>query len=470
MATDYTSLPKTKAQEAVLGRMSSYNDVVDYLSSCKSIEYSENSLNRMNKLNELFENIKEKVDVILVGGTNGKSSTINFASKLLKEEGFKVGASYSSNLLTYNERINIDSEQISNKQFGEIVGEVINTAEINNIKATTFEILTMASLLYFKAENVDVVFLEVGLGGKLDATNICNPKISVITRVAEDNADIFGEDVSKITSDMMDIAKKDSWFVSAEQSKLRLKKMQEMADFKGAKWLMPIRKLSSLPYIFEQLYGRSASLAERVAQIYTEEVRGKFSPFLRGNLLPTRRGQRGRPTLEAKKKADENPLKTLKSFWNEEFNLLRGRFEILDKEKPSILLDTAHNVDALDNLFLGIRLLHYKRAINGLTLIMGLNDYHRTSEVMRQVRYLLKKVNGQVYFVPLSNQTPCHEPIELEKIANELGLKSKSFKTFEEAFEAAKLSVDGRLGLIGITGSPLVVSEYWKYKNIKKLS
>ena len=467
---DYTSLKKTKVQDGLLGKIMSYNDVVVFLDSCKPINYGEAVLQRMNKLNALFDNVADKLDIVLVGGTNGKSSTIHFASKLLKEEGYKVGAAFSSHLLNYNERFAVDSQNITGKQFAEITSEVINMAKVNNIEATSFEVLTMSSFLYFKQENVDVVLLEVGLGGKFDATNICKPLISAVTRIAEDNADFLGEDLDSITNEMMGIAKKDAWFISAEQSKIRLGKMKELAETNGAKWLMPIRKLSYLPYMFEQLYGRSASLAERISQIYVESVKGKFSPFLRGNILPTRRGQRGRPTLEAKKQAELNPLKTLKTFWAEEFGLLRGRFEMLDKEKPSILLDNAHNIDAFTNLFLGIRLLHYQRSINGLTLVMGLREYHKVHEVMKLVRYLLKKVSGQVVFTSLPNGVSCHNPQDLAKIARDLGITAKAYNSFGEAFDAAKETVDDRQGLVVITGAESLVSEYWKYKDIKKLN
>ena len=107
--------------------------------------------------------------------------------------------------------------------------------------------------------------------------------------------------------------------------------MKKWADENDINWAMPIRKLAALPYVYEQLYGRAASLGERIAQIYVEDVRKKFSPFLRGNLLATQKGQRGRPTLEAKRNAELNPIKTLKKFWQEDSGPSSGNchFEIL---------------------------------------------------------------------------------------------------------------------------------------------
>lgn len=452
-----------------LGKVRNYNEVVAYLDALKPLEYNEKVVERMKKLDALFDNVSQKIDTILVAGTNGKSSTIHFASKLLKEEGLKVGAAYSTHFLVYSERLVSDFQLVNNKQFTDIANEVINIAEAHNIDATAFEIMTMTALLFFKAENVDVALLEVGMGGKFDATTICNPKIAAVTRVAEDYTDILGNDLDALAFEMMQVAQSDTWFISAEQSKIRLQKMKTEAESRGVLWAMPIRKLASLPYIYEQLYGRIASLGERIAQIYVEDIKQKFSPFLRGNLLATKKGARGRPTLEAKRQAELNPIKTLKGFWTEQFNLLKGRFELLDKEKPTILLDNAHNLDALTNLFLGIRLLHYAHPLKGLSIIIGLNTSVEAVEALKLVRYLLKKVTGQIFFVPLPHGEASHNPVELANIAKELNIKAKACSSFAEAMEIAKKTVDERHGVVTVTGSHAMVSEYWKQRGIKKL-
>lgn len=458
-----------KKSEISIGKIRNYNEVVDHLASLKSSEYSEQSLVRMKELDKCFDNVTSKIDVILVGGTNGKSSTIHFAAKLLKEEGFKVGVAFSSHLLTYNERLIVDFQQVSNKSFADIVNEVINVADMNNIKATAFEIITISALRHFVAENVNVALLEVCYGGKYDATAIFNPKIAAITRIAEDSKGLLGDDLDKVSFEMLEICKPGTWFISAEQSKLRLQKMKTWCEDRTVKWAMPIRKLASLPYIYEQLYGRIASLGERIAQIYVEDIKGKFSPFLRGNLLATQKGQRGRPTLEAKRHAELNPIKTLKSFWNEQFDLLKGRFENLDKEKPSILLDNASNLDAFTNLFLGIRLLHYQKPLKGLAMVIGLSKTTNALEAIKLIRYLLKKVSGHIFFVPLPDKDiASHDVQDLALMAKELNVKAKACQSFADAFEQAKTVVDERDGLIAISGSSELVTEYWKQRGIKK--
>jgi dihydrofolate synthase/folylpolyglutamate synthase len=466
----HSGIEKNIKQDAITGKTRSYNEVVDNLDARAAYDYSEASLQRIKILDKAFDNISKKIDTIIIGGSNGKSSTIHFASKLLKEEGFKVGASYSTHFLTYNERVVIEGQAIQNKRFTEIVNEVINAADQRKVDATAFEIMNIASLLYFKEEGAQVALMEVGMGGRLDATTTFSPLIAAVTKISLDHIDVLGNDLDEVAKEIVGLAGKGTLFICAEQGKLRLQKMHAWVDENGAQWVMPVRKLAALPYISEQLYGHVASLAEKITQMYVEDIKGKFSPFLRGNILATGKGQRGRPTLEAKREAERNPLKTLKSFWLEEFSLLRNRFELLDKEKPTILLDNAHNLDALDNLFLGIRLVHYQKALKGLTVIMGVKDFIPESEVIRLVRYLLKKVSGQIFFVPLHEEKSFHSPEKLAASARDMGIKAKGYKTFAEAFQAAKGTVDERNGLVCITGSPSLITAYWAEKGIKKLT
>lgn len=451
-----------------LGKIRNYNEVVEYFDSLKPYEYGQAALDRLKKLDNIFGNPSSKIDIILVGGTNGKSSSIHFASKLLKEEGFKVGAAYSSHFLNYNERISVDFAHVTNKSFTDIANEVINANESHELNATTYELMIVTSLLHMLAEKVDVALLEVAYGGKLDATCIFNPKIAATTRIAEDQVGLLSHDLDEAAFEMLEIAKKGTWFISAEQSKIRLQKMKSWIEEQGALWAMPIRKLASLPYIYEQLYGRIASLGERIAQIYVEDIKGQFSPFLRGNLLATQKGQRGRPTLEAKRQAELHPIKTLKAFWAEQFDLLKGRFELLDKEKPTILLDNSANLDAFTNLFLGVRLVHYQKPVKGLAMVLGLSKTLNAMETIKLIRYLLKKVSGQIFLVPLPGNVPSHDVQDLALMAKELNVKAKGCASFTEAFEAAKAAVDERDGLICIAGSQDLVTEYWKYRGIKK--
>jgi len=459
-----------QASSSQPARVYSYGELVDYLNALPSYEYSARAVERMAALNTVFKDIMHGLNTILVGGASGKSLAINFAAKLFAEESMLSCAVYSSHFLAYNERIVCNGEQINNKAFTDFMNQVVAGAELAGIQPTTHECIVLVGFLHALDQKAEALLLEVPLGGRFDISAVCAPKITAVTRVAEVSAGNIGESLDAIAEEMVSIAQPGALFVSAEQSKIRLQKMKIWTEARGGAWFMPVRKLANLPYIYEQLYGRTASLGERITQLYVEEILKRFSPFLRGNLLATQEGQRGRPTLEAKRAAEINPIKSMKLFWKEQFSFLRGRFEVLDKEKPLIVLDTASNVDGFTNVFLGVRLLHYQRGLKGFVLILGVPQGQNGTDLFKAVRYLLKKVTGEIIFVPLhkSLSGSC-DAEELLTVCREMGIRARAASTVEQALYVAKELVDPREGLIAITGGSELVSEYWRSREVKRI-
>lgn len=456
-------------------RQRSYNEIVEFLDKNWACNENMNSLDNIKQLDQAFGSASQKLNTIFVNGTNGKSLTIDLTVKLLNEEKLKVGAFCSPHTLTYNERLSINRETIPNKVFTEIANTVINKAEELDIKVNTYEILTMMAIQYFTNQQVDVAILEVNAGGKFNPVNICNAKVATITRIAPINQEATELEIKSIIEEMMGIVKPGTWFVSGDQNKANLQLMNDLTDNIGANWAMPIRKLAPLAYPFEQLHGRCAALAERLAQIYIEYFHNKNVTITSDSLLSKQKGQRGRPTIEAKRQLELIPKKTIDQFWKETTIDMPGRFQFLDKEKPSILLDTASNIDAFKNVLLGIRLLHYQRPLKGLTIIMAAaKDTLHQEEFLKAARYFFKKTSGQLLVCPIDNALPGlseNESWDVEKVTNDIKsmkIKAKGCKNFEEAFELAKKSVDERNGLVVITGSHSIVHSYWKYKGIKK--
>lgn len=467
-------ISKQTAQKAPMapGKQRSYNEVVEFLDAHWNSNVGDTSLSVMKQLDKAFANVSQKINTILVGGTKGKSLTINFANQLLQAEGLTVGSFYSPHILTYNERFAINKEYISNKSFTDLGNEVINTAESLGLTPNSFEVLTMMALLYFAENKIDVALLEVREGGLTNATNICTPKVAAITRINTDDQ----AKLDAAIQEMLGVVKPGTHVVSADQSKLSLQVMLDVVTAKGGIWGMPIRKLAQLNYPFEQLHGRCAALAERIAQIYVNNILAKESVIVAGSLLAKTKGQRGRPTLEAKRQLELNPKKTVEQFWKETENTLPGRFQLCDKEKPTILLDNASNLDSFENLLLGIRLLSYQRPLKGLTLVIGCNNPElNIQEFLKALRYFFKKTSGQVIICPAGNLIGelGNESWDIEKITNDLKsmkIKAKSAKSFKEAFEAAQKTVDERNGLVVVTGSTSIINEYWHYKGIKKIN
>lgn len=462
---------KQTAKDAAIniGKQRSYNEVIEFLEKSWNVE-ADKSLKRIEKLNLALKSPAKKINTVFVSGSNGKSLTINFLNQILKEEGFKVGSFYSPHILTYNERIAIENESLPNKLFTEVANEVLNAAESIDSKFNALELLTMIALVCFEKNKVDVAVLELNSDDVTDPVNVCKPSILAITRVTSDMEKINSQEINKKIKELTDVTKKETYVVSADQSKINLQIMQDLVTAKNGNWMMPIRKLAPLAYPYEQLHGRCASLAERIAQIYVENFTSKEATILNSSLLVKPESQRGRPTLEKKRELELNPRRTLEQFWKDVSTTLSGHFQILDKEKPSILLDVASNIDSLSNTFLGVRLLNYKRPLKGLTVIMGCedNNFNDNPEFIKMVRYFFKKNSGQIIFCPVNKSSK----FDIEKATNDLKnakVKAKLVKNFAEAFEQAKQSVDERNGLLVITGSPSIVSEYWNYKGIKKL-
>lgn len=457
-----------------LGKQRNYGEVVEYLDAHWAIKRTK-SLDLMKKLDQALGTPSQKMNTILVGGTNGKSITIHFITKLFKEEGVKIGAFYAPHILTYNERFVIGQETIANKIFTEIANEVINIAEGLGLEAHTSELLTAMALVYFVQQKLEVAVLEVTNGGAYDPANICQAKIVTITRVTETDVTQTAADVTTTIHDIMGIVKKGTAVISGDQNKANLQLMQQLTEANEGAWSMPIRKLAALTYPFEQLHGRCAALAERVSQLYVTQYINKNATVLNGNILSKQKSQRGRPTLEAKKHTELHPQKTLAQFWKETVNELPGRFELLDKEKPSILLDNANSIDAFKNLLLGIRLLHYQRPLKGLTIIVAAAEKTlHSEEFLKLVRYFFKKTSGQLIVCPISSPLPgAREDISwnVDLVTNDsksLKIKAKACANFTEAFEYSKKSVDERNGLVVVTGSLSIIQEYWQLEGIKR--
>lgn len=468
---------QSSKNSVITDKQRNYNEIIEFLDNNWYIWQANPTLERIKKLDQAFGNPSSTLNSILVAGSNGKSLTINLTAKLLKEEGLSVGAFYSPHLLTYNERIAINNEAISNKVFTDLANEVIATAQKLNMESIdSYEVLTMMAILHFSKNKLDASIFEVHEGGKFNPVNILNAKAVAVTRITG-NENTSEEKLKSMITNVMGIVKNGTSIASGDQSKSNLQLMQNITQEAGGQWMMPIRKLVVLQYPFEQLHGRCAALAERLAQMFVEKYVTVNSTIVNDSLLTKKQGQRGRPTLEAKKHSELNPKRTLDAFWKEHgtTDILAGRFELLDKEKPSVLLDNANNVDAFKNLLLGVRLLHYKRALKGLAIIIGASkDSLCNEEFLRLVRYFFKKTSGQLIICPIEPVIAgVHEEKswDVEQVSNELKamkIKARTCINFEEAFDVAKKSIDERHGLIVVTGSTSIINLYWKHKGIKK--
>ena len=182
-------------------------------------------LGRIKYLLKLLDNPQDKFKSIHVAGTSGKGSTAFYISRLLKEsksQRVKVGLHLSPHLVDIRERLQINGKLVPMNRFIKLLNEIKPVVEViqkskPELTPSYFEILVAASFLYFAQSKVDWAVVEVGLGGRLDATNVLNPEVSVITNIGLDHTDILGKTIEEIAREKAGIIKSDKRQVTSDK-------------------------------------------------------------------------------------------------------------------------------------------------------------------------------------------------------------------------------------------------------------
>lgn len=194
----------------------SYKDTIKKLHS-KEMFYIETGLDRISAVLKEFGNPENNLKYIHVAGTNGKGSVCAILDSILREAGFKTGLYTSPHIYEYTERIKISGVEIPKKVFSEYFEKIYNKTKELKIYLTEFEILTVIMFLYFNDNQVDIVILETGLGGRLDATNVIKENLcSIITKIDLDHTDRLGNTKEKIAYEKAGIIKSNSTVITSE--------------------------------------------------------------------------------------------------------------------------------------------------------------------------------------------------------------------------------------------------------------
>jgi len=200
------------------------NEAFDYLGSHVNLERdvapraAARRLDRVRRLMELMGDPQATYPVIHVTGTNGKGSVVRMITALLMARGLRVGTYTSPHLERLNERLAWNGEPIPDEDLAEVIGAVAELEPLLESAPTYFEILTSAALRWFADVAVDVAVVEVGLGGRWDATNVCDGQVAVLTNVSLDHAETIGPALTDIATEKVGIVKPGSTFVLAETS------------------------------------------------------------------------------------------------------------------------------------------------------------------------------------------------------------------------------------------------------------
>lgn len=269
-------------------------------------------LDNIRELCAFFQNPQDKIKTIHIGGTNGKGSTSNMLASVLQEQGYRVGLYNSPHLIDFTERIKVNGENCRKNFVFEFIKKLKQLP--SNIRPSFFEFTTIMAFEYFFKENVDFAIIEVGLGGRLDSTNIIHPLLAAITNVSLDHTDILGNTIAEIAVEKAGIIKSNVPIISGDDN-LEVKKIiRQKAEKKKAKFVDATLLNPHLPTDLRGNYqGKNIKVvAALVAQLQKLGV----------------------------EISDENLEKgLLKVYKNTKF---MGRWFIFSK-KPLTICDTAHN-------------------------------------------------------------------------------------------------------------------------------
>lgn len=219
--------------------MNNINEALNYIYSFMGKKnLHKNSFNHINNVKEILNILgyKQTFKIIHITGTKGKGSTTLVLSNMLKFAGYKTASFVSPHIINVRERIAINNQWISEEDFIDITKKIKNILEENKIyNITVFEIFTIIGLYYFYIQNVDYACIEVGIGGKLDCTNIVDSSISVITSISYDHMEILGNTIEEITDQKAGIIKENSLVVSAAQEKESINIIKKISKEKNSK-------------------------------------------------------------------------------------------------------------------------------------------------------------------------------------------------------------------------------------------
>lgn len=175
-------------------------------------------LDNITKLCAFFGNPQEKLKCIHIGGTNGKGSSSNMLASILQESGYKVGVYNSPHLIDFTERIKVNGKNCDKEFVFNFIQKLKNLPE--EIRPSFFEFTTIMAFEYFYQQNVNFAIIEVGLGGRLDSTNIINPLVSAITNVQLDHQNILGGTIEEIAKEKAGIIKKNIPIISGDENEI----------------------------------------------------------------------------------------------------------------------------------------------------------------------------------------------------------------------------------------------------------
>jgi dihydrofolate synthase / folylpolyglutamate synthase len=395
-----------------------YAQICKYLDDCLVFGIKP-GLERIKKLLELSGNPQKKVEFIHIVGTNGKTSTTKITSELLRYSGIKTGFYISPHINCYAERIGINGRDITEKKFSMAFNRIypyIKAVNKMNLDGplTQFEIVTAMALKLAGDENLEVMVLETGMGGRWDATNVADARVAGLTGVSLEHTEMLGNTVKKISLEKVEVIKSGAMVATTSRNKNVIEVLNKKVndtrstlylygeDFCILKkknmglggWLLDIKGISGiyrdlmlpLPGGYQPL---NLSLAVALAELYMKIRRRKLD-------------------IE-KIKGSIGSLKVM------------GRFEVIQKE-PLVIADASHNPEGIDNLVKSMKT--YFRNRKKIIIFAVLKDKNYSSMVKKIINI------SDVLILTSSMCERSLDILKLEKVAKEKIKESSATKKY----------------------------------------
>lgn len=429
-----------------------YKEVMDYINNVQRLG-SNLGLERTEKLLELLGNPHKKLKCIHIAGTNGKGSTTAIITQILIEAGYKVGMYTSPYIEDFEERIQINRKNIPKDDLVKIINKV--SVAVNEViklgysHPTQFEIITCGMFLYFYNQNVDYAVIEVGLGGRLDSTNVITPLLSIITSISYDHMEILGNTLSEIAYEKAGIIKDNVPVVLYPQKIEAQKVIEQIAINKNSK-IIKVNK-NCVNYI------ETHSINDNGQKLLLQKIKittSNNSYSLEFALLGKHQLLNCATAVYAAEELIKLGIKINKTHIVNGIKNVKwpARMEII-KSYPWIVLDGAHNIDGITKLTQSIP-FYFK--YNKLILILGILKDKKVDDMVKEIVPMAQKV---ITVTPNSNRA--ETCTELKKIVKKYNSNCEAILDYKEAFNKA-FSCCNKDDLLLICGSLYMVGDMRK--------
>lgn len=377
-------------------------------------------LGNITKLCDYLNNPQNTFKSIHVGGTNGKGSTSHMLASVLQEAGYKVGLHTSPHLKDFRERIRVNGEMAEENFVVEFVEA--HKAFIEAHQLSFFELTVGMAFEYFKIQQVDVAIIEVGLGGRLDSTNIITPELSVITNIGLDHTAFLGDTLKAIAGEKAGIIKPNIPVVIGERQEETTEVFETAA------------KKNHAPIVFA---------SDNQFPDLESELKGSYQQKNKATV------QQAIHVLNQKTDFKIPEAALISGIKNVIRNTgLLGRWQIIQESNPKIVCDTGHNKEGLTYVMRQLKEEQYKQ----LHIVLGVVS----DKDLNSVLPLFPKDAAYYFSKPDVPRGLSEE--DLQQKALHFGLHGKKFKKISQALNAAKKASDTE-DLIFVGGSTFVVAE-----------